>query len=99
MGQPSDLDLSSALARRLKAARALSGKKVRELADELDWSSEKVYRLERGDQLPDALELAAMAAATNQSVDFLLGGDASLAAGLETVTGRVSGVNSEPARR
>lgn len=61
------------LARRLKAARALSGKKVRELADELGWSDEKLYRLERGDQVPDALELAAIAAATGQPVVFLLG--------------------------
>lgn len=68
----SRLDLSTDLARRIKAARNLSGKKVRELADEFGWSSEKVYRLERGDQVPDALELVAIATATGQPLDFFL---------------------------
>jgi transcriptional regulator with XRE-family HTH domain len=73
MGTPDDLDLTLALARRLKAARALSGKKVRELADELGWSQEKLYRFERGEQEPRALELAAIAGATGASAEFLLG--------------------------
>lgn len=73
MGSPHGLDLSIDLARRIKAARALSGKKVHELALELGWSDEKLYRLERGVQVPDAFELAAIAATTEQSVDFLLG--------------------------
>jgi transcriptional regulator with XRE-family HTH domain len=65
--------LANDLARRLKAARVLSGKKVGEIASELDWSTQKLYRLESGSQVPDALELAAFAAATGQSVGFLLG--------------------------
>ena len=65
------MDLSVVLARRLKAARALSGKKVRELANELGWSDEKLYRFERGQSIPDALDLAAIASATGQSMEFL----------------------------
>jgi transcriptional regulator with XRE-family HTH domain len=65
-------DLQAALARRLKAARTLSGKSVAELARELGWSGDKVYRFERGARLPDALEVAAIAVATSQSVEFLL---------------------------
>jgi transcriptional regulator with XRE-family HTH domain len=79
MGKTADVDIQAVLARRLKAARALSGKKVRDLAGELGWSDEKLYRLERGTQIPDALELSEIAAATNQPLDFFLG-DASSAA-------------------
>ena len=74
MGTTGNLDTpAEALARRLKAARALSGKKVRELADELGWADEKLYRLERGVQVPDALELAAIAARTGVAFDFFFG--------------------------
>lgn len=71
-------DLTVELARRIKAARALTGKKVRELAGELGWSQDKLYKVERGDQVPDALELAAIADATGQPVGFLLGQTSSL---------------------
>lgn len=66
------MDLQAELGRRVRAARALSGKKVREVAAELGWSDEKLYRLERGAQVPDALELAAIAGATGQPIDFFL---------------------------
>jgi transcriptional regulator with XRE-family HTH domain len=58
---------------RLKASRNLSGKKVKELAQELGWDPHKVYRLEAGAQIPDALELADYAAATGVDIDFFYG--------------------------
>lgn len=77
----STTDMATDLARRLRAARVLSGKKVPELAKELrgiageqaSWSPEKVYKLEQGRQIPDALELADFARATGQSLDFFYG--------------------------
>lgn len=66
-------DLQAELARRVRAARALSGKKARELALELGWSPAKLYRAERGEQVLDALELAAYAHATGQEVGFFFG--------------------------
>lgn len=84
------MDLPTELARRLKAARALSGKKVRDLARELGWSDEKVYRLESGKQIPDALELSAIAAATNQSVDYFFGKTTSSAEAEDAVLTRES---------
>ena len=66
-------DLEHDLGRRLRAARYLSGKKVEELAREAGWSKEKVYRLEQGRQVPDALELKAIAELTGQSLEFFFG--------------------------
>jgi transcriptional regulator with XRE-family HTH domain len=67
-------DLAIDLARRLRAARTLSGKKVSELAQDLGWSNQKIYRFEQGRQVPDVLELTEIAEATGQAVDFFLGG-------------------------
>lgn len=61
------------LARRLKAARILSGKDVPELAAEIGVSKRTYWRMERGDRLPDALELERVAAATGQPIDFFFG--------------------------
>ena len=66
-------DLLVDLGRRLRAARTLSGKKVPELARELGWSADKIYRLETGKQEPHALDLAAFARATRQELEFFLG--------------------------
>lgn len=44
-----------------------------EAAQSLGWHPEKLYRLERGAQVPDALELAALAAAFEQPLDYFLG--------------------------
>lgn len=60
------------LPRRLKAARALAGLGVAEVAARLDWSPDKLYRFERGDQVPNAVELAAFATATGQTVAYFL---------------------------
>jgi transcriptional regulator with XRE-family HTH domain len=77
MAKQADVGFQADLARRLKAARALSGKKVRDVASELGWSDEKLYRFERADQIPDALELAEIAQATGQPIDFFFGGETS----------------------
>ena len=84
-----DLDqdlLSTVLARRLRAARHLSGRKVPELARDLGWSPEKIYKLEQGRQVPDALELAGFARATGQPIGFFFGGASSTAAEGEVLT-------------
>lgn len=77
MANQETVDFQADLARRLKAARALSGKKVREVAREIGWSEEKLYRFERGEQVPDAIELAAIAGATAQPIGFFYGGETS----------------------
>lgn len=84
------------LSRRLKAARALSGKKARELADEVGISKQKLYRLERGDQIPDVLELAAIAAATGQQVDYFIQGSSS-SSEEQTISSETSAVKGEAA--
>jgi len=60
------------LPRRLKAARALAGLTMVELGKATDLSTDKLYRFERGDQVPDALELGALAVATGQTVGYFL---------------------------
>lgn len=81
MAKQADVGFQADLARRLKAARALSGKKVRDVALELGYSDEKLYRFERGEQIPDALELAEIAHATGQPIHFFFGGETSLPQG------------------
>ncbi len=66
-------DLSVDLARRVRAARVLSGKKAPELARACGWSVEKLYKIEQGRQVPDALELVSLAVETGQSVEFFYG--------------------------
>jgi transcriptional regulator with XRE-family HTH domain len=61
------------LARRVRAARALSGKEVAELAAEVGVSKRTYWRLEKGDREPTALELERIAEATGQSLDFFFG--------------------------
>jgi transcriptional regulator with XRE-family HTH domain len=73
MGSGYQRDLAVDLARRLRAARTLSGKKAPELAHDLGWSTQKIYRFEQGRQVPDVLELREIAEATGQNVDFFLG--------------------------
>lgn len=70
MESPAHVDLPAELPRRLKAARILAGLKARDLARTLGWSEEKVYRLERGAQVPDVVELSQIAATTGQPVDY-----------------------------
>lgn len=59
------------LPRRLKAARALAGLDIPDLAKATGYSTDKLYRFERG-QVPDALELAALAKALGQPVSYFL---------------------------
>jgi len=75
------------LARTLRAARALSGKEVREIALDVGLSERAYYRLESGGRLPNALELEDIARATGQAIGFFFP-PASLAAedGTGTVT-------------
>lgn len=77
----------TALARRLKAARALSGKKLAQVAREVGIHERTLQRLERGDRPPTVPELEAIAEATGQSIEFFFG--ASLAA-VEGERGTVS---------
>lgn len=65
------------LARRLRAARALSGKEVADLAPEVGVSKRTYWRLENGDREPTALELERIAKATGQSIGFFLGATSS----------------------
>lgn len=58
----------------------LSGKKVPELSAEIGCSVKTLYRIERGQAVPDALDLAALAKATDQSVEFFYEGVTSPAA-------------------
>lgn len=97
MGAVGNLDLESQLARRLKAARVLSGKSAREVADEAGISKRKMWRFESGDQVPDALELDAIATATGQSVEYLLGRTSSEGNGPRTLPSPLPGVNLERA--
>jgi transcriptional regulator with XRE-family HTH domain len=60
--------------RRIRAARVLSGKEVRELASEIGVSKRTMWSLERGERLPDLLEAERIANATGQTIEFLLGG-------------------------
>lgn len=60
------------LAGRLKTARKLANLKVAEAAAKVGWSWQKVYRLERGDQVPTAFELDAWATLTEQPLEFFL---------------------------
>ena len=64
--------LQDLLPRRLKAARALAGLEAAGLAEACGWSVDKIWRFERGDQVPNALELAALARHTNQSVAYFI---------------------------
>jgi transcriptional regulator with XRE-family HTH domain len=65
--------LEEDLARRINAAQALSGKRTEELATELGWHISKLWRVKRGDQVPDAIELNQVAAATGVPLDFFFG--------------------------
>lgn len=60
------------LPRRLKAARALSGMTVLKLSEETGIATHSLYRYERGDYVPDAVEIAAIATATGQTIGFFL---------------------------
>lgn len=66
--------------------------KVRDVAERLGWSSEKVYRFERGEQVPDAIELAALAALHRQPYEFFFG-TTSADGGAEVLTGFGEQVN------
>ncbi len=86
-GHERDLDdLRVDLGRRVRAARTLSGKKVPELAHDLGWRTERVYRTEQGKSFPDAFELARIAEATGQPIDFFYEGITSPAAEAEVLT-------------
>lgn len=61
------------LARRIRAARALSGKDVSELAHRVGISKRTWWRLEAGDREPTALELERIAEATSQPIAFFFG--------------------------
>jgi transcriptional regulator with XRE-family HTH domain len=69
-------DLAADLARRVRAARTLSGKKAPELARECGWQTDKLYRIEQGRQEPLALDILALAQATGQSIEFFYFGTA-----------------------
>jgi transcriptional regulator with XRE-family HTH domain len=71
VGTPQALEVD--LARRIKAAQELSGKKTKTLARDLGWDISKLLRIRRGDQVPTAIELHAIAAATGQPLNFFFG--------------------------
>lgn len=66
------------LARRVRAARALSGKEVREIAPDVGLSERAYYRLEAAERDCSALELEDIARETGQPIEFFF---PSLAAG------------------
>jgi len=86
-------DLAVGLARRVRGARHLSGKKAPEFARECGWSVEKLYKIEQGRQVPDALELDLIARATGQPVEFFYGTTSPSGDGARVLTG------SEEARK
>ena len=61
------------LARRIRAARALSGKEVAELAPAAGLSKRTWWRLEHGDREPVVSELGRIAEATGQRLSFFFG--------------------------
>jgi transcriptional regulator with XRE-family HTH domain len=71
VGTPQTLERD--LASRIRAAQELSGKKTKALARELGWDISKLRRVKRGDQVPDAIELNLIAAATGRPLDFFFG--------------------------
>jgi transcriptional regulator with XRE-family HTH domain len=76
------------LPRRLKAARALADLKVADVASACGWTADKVYRFERGAQVPDAVELHALAQVLGRPVSWLLG--------TSSDTNGADGTRSEP---
>lgn len=60
------------LALRLKIARLTAGLKVAELSEVTGISTHALYRYERGDYVPNAIELAALAKATGQTVAYFV---------------------------
>jgi len=85
-------DLASELATRIRAARVLSRKKVPELAQEIGWSVKRLYRVERGDSAPSAVELAAIAEATGQPLDFFYGNTSPVEPNGATISRSTGGV-------
>jgi transcriptional regulator with XRE-family HTH domain len=69
-------DIERALPRRLRAARALAGLKVAEVADKCGWTPAKQYLFESGSQVPSAIELAALAKVTGQPVSYFIAEEA-----------------------
>lgn len=78
-------DLQRELGRRVRAARALTGKKQADLADDLGWHPDKIGRIEGGKQVPDALELVALAEATGVAITFFFGASPGLEDGARTL--------------
>lgn len=66
----------------------MSGRKVGEVAKDAGWHPERVYRFERGAQVPDALDLATLARVLEQPLDFFYG-----------VTSNAPGLRSVPPER
>ena len=67
-----DLPSTRTIGRRIRAARESAGRRISHLACVLKTSPERLYDLEEGRDRPQPAELAGLAQALNQPIDFFL---------------------------
>lgn len=64
--------IGEGIPRRIKVARAMADMTTADLAAAANLSRHQVWRFERGEQIPNAVELAQIAEATGQTLAFFL---------------------------